>query len=50
MTLITKMPLRAYIQRVRRNRDIYCDVKGLKCTSDRYFLSTLACVLTINCL
>jgi len=33
VTLITKMPPRVYMQRVRRNRDIYCDVKTLKCTS-----------------
>jgi len=34
MTLITKMSPRAYMQRVRRNRDIYYDVKALKCTSE----------------
>jgi len=33
MNLITKLPPRAYIQRVRRNRGIYCDVNAPKCTS-----------------
>jgi len=33
VNLITKMPPRVYMQRVRRNRGIYCDVKTLKCTS-----------------
>ena len=33
MTLITKMPPCVYMQRVRMNRGIYCDVKALKCTS-----------------
>jgi len=33
MNLITKLPLHAYMQRVRRNRDIYCDVNAPKCTS-----------------
>jgi len=34
MNLITKLPPRAYMQRVRRNRNIYCDVNAPKCTSD----------------
>ena len=34
MTLITKMPPRVYMQRVCKNRDIYYDVKTLKCTSE----------------
>jgi len=33
MNVITKLSPRAYMQRVRRNRDIYCYVKALKCTS-----------------
>jgi len=33
MNLITKLPPRAYMQRVHRNRGIYNVVKTLKCTS-----------------
>jgi len=30
---MTKLPLRAFMQRVRRNRGIYSTVKALKCSS-----------------
>jgi len=39
MNLITKLPPRAYMQRVRRNRGIYCDVNAPKCTSESSFPS-----------
>ena len=42
MNLITKLPPRAYMQRVRRNQGIYCDVKTLKCTSAKTTPQTLS--------
>ena len=45
MILITKMPPRVYMQRVHRNRGIYCDVKTQKCTSVR----SLCSLSFLNC-
>jgi len=45
--LITKMTSRVYMQQVRKNRGIYCDVKTLKCTSDP-IRGYISCQLLIN--
>jgi len=53
MNLVTKLPLRAYMQRVRRNRGIYCDVNAPKCTNGfRYFFifkyNVLNCIMCLE--